>query len=431
METSGGPIIAKIFNEALQHNSPGFALGEKLAKLFADRYVLEHPGEVELDSFVEAGHMTVAPRSDLYNQYDSDWSPEHDAVYRSGVRAWHIATWQGTSFDVITIEWVAMYPQHRTYVIGTDRAQVEAFFAALSRWNHEVRGEILVFTEGCFQKSRALFDAIQAARFDQLVLEGSFKEQIRDDFRQFLSSRALYEEAGVPWRRGALFIGPPGNGKTMCVKALVNDLGIPCLYIQSFDAQYGTPQRSIDAVFSRARKQAPCIMVLEDIDALLTEGSRSLFLNALDGFASNAGVITLATTNHPERLDPSIVERPSRFDRKYHFDLPGAETRARYVDAWNERLREPLRLRDEGCAQLAEATDGFSFAYIQEVFVASTMQWMGRRDGKMLEIALAQVELLREQMTRMSDSPSPPPPTDGPPVPPEVARMMRAFQRRR
>lgn len=221
-----------------------------------------------------------------------------------------------------------------------------------------------MFSGGCVSKSDKLYAGVNAASFDQLVLEGTLKQQIRDDFTQFLAARATYEEAGVPWRRGALFVGPPGNGKTLCVKALVRELGIPCLYVQSFEAQYQQPQKMVEAVFKRARTHAPCVLVLEDIDALLVPSARSFFLNELDGFASNAGVITLATTNHPERLDPSIVERPSRFDRKYHFELPSTETREAYVRLWNERLRPPLRLSEAGRTQISELTHDFSFAYM-------------------------------------------------------------------
>jgi AAA+ superfamily predicted ATPase len=111
-------------------------------------------------------------------------------------------------------------------------------------------------------------------------------------------------------------------------------------------------------------------------------------------------VITLATTNHPERLDPSIVERPSRFDRKYHFMLPSAETRMNYVRSWNDRLRPQLRFEEAGQARLVELTEGFSFAYIQEVFVSTTMHWMTKRSRPVLEIAEEQIATLRSQMTR-------------------------------
>ena len=393
-------LVNSLFDSALQHASPAYALGAKLAEMFPDRHLIEGLHKLDLRSFARAGHCTVELRADTYHQHDTFWSTEH-GVYRVAALAWQVVSWDASSFEVVTMRWPGfIHEGERHVVLAPDRERGEAFYAAVSRWNHEVRGEVLVFAEGCFSKDQDLYEAIKKSSFDQLILEGSFKEQIREDFRQFLDSRQVYEEANVPWRRGALLIGPPGNGKTLCVKALVRELGIPCLYIRTLEARHGSPQHSIETIFSRARAQAPCILVLEDIDALLVEGTRSLFLNELDGFAQNPGLITIATTNHPERLDPSIVERPSRFDRKYHFMLPSEDTRARYVASWNARLQPQLRFTDEGRTQVVERTEGFSFAYIQEVFVSTAMQWMTKRQGDVLPIALEQIEALRSQMTR-------------------------------
>jgi len=114
----------------------------------------------------------------------------------------------------------------------------------------------------------------------------------------------VYERYGVPWKRGVLFLGPPGNGKTHTLKALLNaSPGVPCLYVKSFKADYrGTDQDNIRKVFGRARACAPCLLVLEDLDSLIDDENRSFFLNELDGFADNAGIVTLATTNHPDKL---------------------------------------------------------------------------------------------------------------------------------
>jgi hypothetical protein len=392
--------VQGMFDRALRHESPGYALGAQLAELFPDRHLIEGVGKLDLRSFAHAGNCKVAFRDDIYNHRDAYWSEEH-GVYRITEVAWQLVEWEGAAFDMLTLRWAGpMHDAERHYVLAPDHERGEAFYAAVKRWNHELRDEVLVFADGCFSKDQKLFESIKRASFDQLILEGSFKQQLRDDFKHFLGARELYDESNVPWRRGALFIGPPGNGKTLCVKALIRELGLPCLYIQSLEAKYGTPQRSIEAIFQRARTQAPCILVLEDIDALLTSGTRSLFLNELDGFAENAGVITLATTNHPERLDPSIVERPSRFDRKYHFMLPSAETRMNYVRSWNDRLRPQLRFSEDGQAKIVELTEGFSFAYIQEVFVSTTMHWMTKRDQPVLAIAEEQIATLRAQMTR-------------------------------
>lgn len=394
------PRIVHLFDEALRHPSPGFALGERLAALFRDRHLIEHDGGVDVAGFARAGHILLEARPGLYHQRTWSWHPE-TAVHSKVTVGWQTATFAGVAHDVVRLEWPSgSYGSHtRTFILSPDRAAGIAFYAAIQRWQHELRAEVLVYSGGCFSKSEKLYAAIQAASFDQLVLEGPLVRQIREDFTRFAASRATYEEHGIPWRRGALLVGPPGNGKTLCVKALVRELGLPCMYIQSLEDRHSTPQRHVEEVFRRARAQAPCIMVLEDIDALLVPSARSLYLNELDGFAQNTGIITIATTNHAERLDPSIVERPSRFDRKYHFDLPGHETRAAYIELWNQRLKPELRLSEAGRAQLTELTGGFSFAYVQEVFVSALTQWAELRTD-FAAIAVEQVGLLRAQMTR-------------------------------
>jgi hypothetical protein len=342
------------------------------------------------------------PRADVYNQYTVNWTRER-GTWQSPRCEWSTVTWRDSTFDLVLLTWAGEMmgrDKSRFFVLAHAREEALAFVDAVCRWNHEVRGEVLVYNGGCFGKDAKLFGAIRAARFDDLVLDGTLEQQIRDDFKQFLGARASYEAHGVPWKRGAMFLGPPGNGKTFCVKALVHELGVPCIYVQSFETQYSTPQQGIEAVFKRARETTPCVVVLEDIDALLVHGSQSYFLNELDGFASNDGVITLATTNHPERLDPSIVDRPSRFDRKYHFELPDQRARGAYIALWNAKLQPALRLSPADTAALAEATAAFSFAYIQEVFVSSMMRWMATRDdGGIARVAREQVELLRAQMT--------------------------------
>jgi AAA+ superfamily predicted ATPase len=196
-----------------------------------------------------------------------------------------------------------------------------------------------------------------------------------------------------------LFIGSPGNGKTHTVKALINKMQQPCLYVKSFKSQYYTDHENIRKVFKQARQSAPCILVLEDLDSLINAENRSFFLNELDGFASNSGLVTLATTNHPDRLDSAIVERPSRFDRKYHFDLPALTERVAYITMWNDTLKDGMRLSDSAVTQIAELTDGFSFAYLKELCVSSMIRWMAAMEpGAMEKMMISQVAGLREQM---------------------------------
>jgi ATP-dependent 26S proteasome regulatory subunit len=116
------------------------------------------------------------------------------------------------------------------------------------------------------------------------------------------------------------------------------------------------------------------VLVVEDIDALINGENRSFFLNQLDGFEKNVGLIVLATTNHPERIDPAILDRPSRFDRKYHFDLPESEERRAYLALWQTKLAGKLEWSAGTTEALVTRTVGFSFAYLKELVVAALMK---------------------------------------------------------
>jgi AAA+ superfamily predicted ATPase len=111
-------------------------------------------------------------------------------------------------------------------------------------------------------------------------------------------------------------------GKTISIKALMRTMTnrknkIPCLYVKSAPQTY-----MIASVFSLARMEAPCLLVFEDIDTIVTPTTRSYFFNEVDGVANNDGIMMVASTNYLDRLDPGLTQRPSRFDRKYLFPLP-------------------------------------------------------------------------------------------------------------
>jgi len=141
------------------------------------------------------------------------------------------------------------------------------------------------------------------------------------------------------------------------------------------------------------------VLVLEDLDSMINNENRAFFLNELDGFHPNTGLVVLATTNHPEKLDSSILDRPSRFDRKYYFQLPADTERRAYIARWNSELQPEMRLTEKGAAQVVSETHDFSFAYLKELFVTSMVQWISSGgSGSMDEVLRAQTKLLRSQM---------------------------------
>ncbi|MDY0166469.1 MAG: AAA family ATPase [Thermoguttaceae bacterium] len=387
-----------------------YGISRALGELCRDRAILEAQNEwFDIQQYAGAGHCSVAGKPGVHSQIETQWPGPGEGMPRRDCTAWLVVTWRDHAIEVVTASW-RDFPQcvRWQWIVAETMEIAEGFFDAVCEWCHETRGEVLVFSEGTWEKSAELFRAIAATSFESLVLQGSMKEELRQDFESFLASRHVYEQYGVPWKRGALFLGPPGNGKTHCVKALVNALDVPCLYVQSFKACYSSEQSGIKAVFQRARKSNPCLLVLEDVDALVTPESRAFFLNELDGFADNAGIITIATSNHPERLDPSILERPSRFDRKYRFEPPGAAERAAYLALWHDRTAVEMRLSSEEMSQVVEWTDGFSFAYLKELIVSSLTSWMSSRvAGGMGRIMREQAMKLREQMGREADDPAP------------------------
>lgn len=377
-----------------------YHVGRELAELYPGRTIVEGwTGHFDLEAFVRAEKCSIMEERSVFNHIRTEWMGTGRKPREQFQNSWLNVLWQGQLLDVVLLTWTeGCYRCRHHWIVADDKKLAQEFFNAVCEWSCEIRGEILVYHNGYFDKDKDLFDSIKNSTFDNLVLRGSLKEQIRNDFAQFFESREVYERYGIPWKRGAIFIGPPGNGKTHTLKALINQLGQPCLYVRSFKTENDTEQENMSEVFTRAR-MSPCVVVLEDLDSMIHDENRSFFLNELDGFQPNTGVVVLATTNHPERLDASILDRPSRFDRKYHFQLPEEAERLAYVYKWNNELQAELRLSENGATAVVLQTEGFSFAYMKELFVASTVQWMSEgRSKPMDEIVMAQARMLREQM---------------------------------
>lgn len=271
------------------------------------------------------------------------------------------------------------YPSSMSYLLSSTPTLNDELMLAACRWQNSVHNSVLVFDGGYWQYSSELWESIQKSNWEDVILDREMKKSIIGEVTKFFNSKDRYKKLRVPWKRGVIFHGPPGNGKTISIKAMMHSLydrddPVPTLYVRSL-ASYGGPEYAIKLIFSKARQTAPCFLVFEDLDSIVSDAVRSYFLNEVDGLQSNDGIMMVGSTNHLERLDPGISKRPSRFDRKYLFPDPNLEERIKYCEFWRGKLdgNEDIEFPAVLVNAIAGITRGFSFAYIQEAFVAALL----------------------------------------------------------
>ena len=205
------------------------------------------------------------------------------------------------------------------------------------------------------------------------------KEEIKE-IVEFLKSPEKFTNLGGKIPKGALLVGPPGTGKTLLAKAVAGEAGVPFFSMSGSDFVemfVGVGAARVRDLFQQAKTKAPCIIFIDEIDAVGRSRSRGSFsggnderentLNSLlvemDGFGTNSGIIILAATNRPDILDPALL-RPGRFDRQISIDKPDIVGR----EAIFKVHLKPLKLESNITAkQLAEQTPGFAGAEIANV----------------------------------------------------------------
>ncbi|KAH8726924.1 P-loop containing nucleoside triphosphate hydrolase protein [Phaeosphaeriaceae sp. PMI808] len=272
------------------------------------------------------------------------------------------------------------------YILTTNEHKVDELIKLAATWGVRLHNEVWVFDQGFWQKSAELYQSVQKASWDAVILDEDMKKALIADVENFFDGQNTYQNLKVPWKRGIIYYGPPGNGKTISIKAMMHSLyqrgveegdkrlTVPTLYVRTLSSFAG-PEYSLRQIFSKARQEAPCYLVFEDLDSIVSDNVRSYFLNEVDGLKSNDGILMVGSTNHLDRLDPGISKRPSRFDRKYYFSDPNYDQRVQYAEFWQQKLQDnkDVDFPDKLCQKIADITDKFSFAYMQEAFVASLL----------------------------------------------------------
>lgn len=199
--------------------------------------------------------------------------------------------------------------------------------------------------------------------WDNLLVPQLVKEDIKANIESFLGAKEHYRALKVPYRRGFLFSDPPGCGKTLATRIIAGCYRKLNMLIVPFRSERSDAE-DIERAFDRAARRAPCALVFEDIDRVAVGHTLLRFLDCLDGLRAREGILVVATANHPERLDPALLHRPSRFDRVWEFPLPAFAERLRML-----QLKSGGRFAEAALERVARESRGLNMATVQEIIV--------------------------------------------------------------
>jgi cell division protease FtsH len=259
-----------------------------------------------------------------------------------------------------------------------------------------------------FGKSRARMLTQKEGRVTFADVAGI--DEAREELQEiveFLKDPGKFARLGGKIPKGALLVGSPGTGKTLLARAIAGEAGVPFFTISGSDFVemfVGVGASRVRDMFAEAKKSAPCIVFIDEIDAVgrhrgagLGNGNdeREQTLNQLlvemDGFEANEGIIIIAATNRPDVLDPALL-RPGRFDRRVTVPLPDIEGRMKIIEVHMKKV--PLA-PDVDARTLARGTPGMSGADLANLVNEAAL--MAARLGKRL-VAMAQFELAKDRV---------------------------------
>jgi cell division protease FtsH len=245
-------------------------------------------------------------------------------------------------------------------------------------------------------KARMLDEANNSTTFADVAGCDEAKEEVKE-LVDFLRDPQKFQKLGGRIPRGVLLVGPPGTGKTLLAKAIAGEAKVPFFSISGSDFVemfVGVGAARVRDMFEQAKKSAPCIIFVDEIDAVgrhrgaglgggndEREQTLNQMLVEMDGFETNLGVIVMAATNRPDILDPALL-RPGRFDRQVYVTLPDVRGREQIL---NVHMRKVPIGQDIRADILARGTPGFSGADLANL-VNEAALFAARRSGRVVEM---------------------------------------------
>ena len=230
----------------------------------------------------------------------------------------------------------------------------------------------------------------EGIKFDDVAGEDEAKENLTE-IVNYLHNPKQYQEIGASMPKGVLLVGPPGTGKTMLAKAVAGEANVPFFsmsgseFVEMF---VGMGASKVRDLFKQAKEKAPCIVFIDEIDAIgkkrdgqmggndEREQTLNQLLTEMDGFEGNTGVIILAATNRPESLDPALT-RPGRFDRRVPVELPDLKGREAILKVHARKIKVADDVDFNKVARMASGASGAELANIVNEAALRTV-----RDGR-------------------------------------------------
>ena len=228
----------------------------------------------------------------------------------------------------------------------------------------------MMFGMGGKSNAKVYVQSTEGIHFTDVAGEDEAKENLHDPSK--------YQEIGASMPKGVLLVGPPGTGKTMLAKAVAGEANVPFFsmsgseFVEMF---VGMGASKVRDLFKQAKEKAPCIVFIDEIDAIgkkrdgqiggndEREQTLNQLLTEMDGFEGNTGVIILAATNRPESLDPALT-RPGRFDRRVPVELPDLKGREEILKVHAKKIKVAEDVDFNKVARMASGASGAELANI-------------------------------------------------------------------
>ena len=237
-------------------------------------------------------------------------------------------------------------------------------------------GNSMMFNMGK-SNAKVYVKSAEGIRFDDVAGEDEAKENLTE-IVNYLHDPSKYQEIGASMPKGVLLVGPPGTGKTMLAKAVAGEANVPFFsmsgseFVEMF---VGMGASKVRDLFKQAKEKAPCIVFIDEIDAIgkkrdgqiggndEREQTLNQLLTEMDGFEGNTGVIILAATNRPESLDPALT-RPGRFDRRVPVELPDLKGREEILKVHAKKIKVAEDVDFNKVARMVSGASGAELANI-------------------------------------------------------------------